>query len=57
MRSTIRLKHVTLRETAMELIHKGRLLRILINRSDGPVGTKEREAVLAFIAGLELASP
>jgi hypothetical protein len=42
------------RETALELVHKGRMLRIAVSRGDGPAGPKEREAVPALIGSIRL---
>jgi hypothetical protein len=51
--SVLRLRRVTMRETALELVHKGRMLRIAVSRADGPLGSKE-EAVPALIASIKL---
>jgi hypothetical protein len=50
----LRLRRVTMRETALELVHKGRMLRIAVSRADGPLGSKEQEAVPALIASIKL---
>jgi hypothetical protein len=52
--SVLRLPRVTMRETALELVHKGRMLRIAVDRADGPVGRKEQEAVQALIGNIKL---
>jgi hypothetical protein len=46
-------RHAT-RETAIELVHKGRMLRVAIDRGDGPQGRRELEVVPAFIKGITL---
>lgn len=52
--SVLRLRRAAMRETALELVHKGRMLRIAVNRGDGPTGQKEQEAVPALIRGIKL---
>jgi hypothetical protein len=52
--SVLRLRRVTMRETALELVHKGRMLRIAVSRADGPLGSGEQEAVPALIASIKL---
>jgi hypothetical protein len=55
--SSLRLRQRTMRGTAWEFVHRGNIVRISVQRVDGPVGAKEREAVLAFISGFKLVGP
>jgi hypothetical protein len=53
--SVMRFARRTLRVTTFELLHKQRMLRIAINRADGPVGSKEEAALSALVGGVVLA--
>ena len=52
--SVLRLGRAKMRATALELVHKGRMLRIAVNRAEGPTGKNEQEAVPALIRGIKL---
>jgi hypothetical protein len=52
--SVMRFARRTLRVTTFELLHKERMLRISINRADGPVGSKEEAALTALVGGVAL---
>jgi hypothetical protein len=54
--ATVKLRSVKFRESATVVVLKNRVLRIAINRADGPVGTKEAQALEALLAGVRLAS-
>jgi hypothetical protein len=52
--SVMRFARRTLRVTTFELMHKERMVRIAINRADGPVGNKEEAALAALVGGVAL---
>lgn len=52
--SVLRLGRSALRESALELVHGNRMLRIAVSRGDGPVGRREAAAVQALIESVRL---
>lgn len=52
----VKLQRVTMRETATVIVLKNRMLRVGINRAEGPVGSKEQQTVQALIDGVRLAT-